>query len=214
MKKILSVFEILGFYVLSFTWGIILTAIGCVVSIGLLLTAHRPHLFYQNIYFEVGKTWKGLNLGVFFITNKNSTFEDKQRLSGHGIQNIIFGVFTPLIITIPCVLRQLLMFFKTYEAKRIFAIILFLCAEVITMTLCIVGFYINIDLMHVMCCVVLYLIPLNLWFFAQELPRYQYENRYYLYEERFIERIGVKLGKKFYENDKLENKGEQERSNE
>ena len=196
MKKCISILKAICFYFLSFTWGIILSTVGCVVAMCLLITRHRPHLFYHNIYFEAGDNWEGINLGAFFIISKNSTLQDKQRLSGYGIQNIILGVVTPVIITIPYVLMCLLRKFKTYESKRVFAIILFLVTEAVVMGMCTLGFFINVDLMHVFCCIIIYILPLFIWFLARELPKYQRED--VQYERSLVENVAIKLGTKFY----------------
>lgn len=197
MKKFISILKTIGFYLLSFTWGILLTFVGCIAALGLLITWHKPHLFYQNIYFEVGENWRGISLGIFFFTAKNSTLQEKQHLAGHGIQNIILGVLMPVIIIIPAALRCWLRQFKTYERKRIFAAIFFLTIEAVIMGLCILGFFFNVHLMHVCCCIIVYVLPLFVWFLAQELPQYQRDEDI-PYDKALIEKTATQLGMKFY----------------
>ena len=94
----------IGFYTLSFTWGILMTLFGCLVAIALMLTGHRPHKYYWYIYFTVGKGWGGFEAGPFFIRA-----EDCENVSphecGHGIQNIIWGPLMPFVISIPSCIR-------------------------------------------------------------------------------------------------------------
>lgn len=101
MKKL----KLILFYVLSFTWGIILSSIGLIACLGLLITGHKPHLFHGRVYFEVGSNWGGMELGCFFICGKNPSLHIKQHECGHGIQNIIFGPLTPFLISIPSAIR-------------------------------------------------------------------------------------------------------------
>ena len=61
------------FYLLSFTWGLPLTLVGCVVAIVLLITGHKPKKWGYCYYFEIGKNWGGLELGPFFLVNKDAS---------------------------------------------------------------------------------------------------------------------------------------------
>ena len=101
MKKINPVI----FWILSLTWGGILTLIGLTVALVLVISGHKPKKFGCCIYFEIGENWGGLELGAIFLTNKNPTFHIKQHEAGHGIQNIMFGVFMPFLVSIPSAVR-------------------------------------------------------------------------------------------------------------
>jgi hypothetical protein len=86
------------FYALSFSWGIIMTLVGCVVAIALLVTGHRPKKWGHCFYFEVGKrNWGGMELGIFFLTNKNPSNRIRNHEHGHGFQNCAFGPFMIVI---------------------------------------------------------------------------------------------------------------------
>ena len=86
------------FYLLSFTWGIIMTTVGCIVALALLITGHKPKKWGHCWYFEVGKTkWGGMELGPFFLTNKNPSKSIKNHEHGHGFQNCMFGPFMVVI---------------------------------------------------------------------------------------------------------------------
>ena len=93
------------FYFLSFTWGLPMTLIGCVVAIALLTTGRQPKKWGYCYYFEVGENWGGLELGVIFLVDKNALNDTKSHEHGHAIQNCWFGPLTPFIICIPSAIR-------------------------------------------------------------------------------------------------------------
>lgn len=97
--------KVILFYLLSLTWGIIMTLLGIVVALGLLIAGHKPHLFHHYIYFKVGKNWGGFECGPIFVTDSTPTLHTKQHEAGHGIQNIIFGPLMPFIVSIPSMIR-------------------------------------------------------------------------------------------------------------
>lgn len=93
------------YWILSLTWGAIMTSIGLIAAIVLLLTCHRPYRLGPNIYFKVGSDWGGLELGAFFIVDKTSSIDIAYHEAGHGLQNIIWGPLMPFIICIPSAVR-------------------------------------------------------------------------------------------------------------
>ena len=103
MKKFKSIL----FWLISFTWGLPLTLFGTVVALGCLITGHKPHRFYQHIYFSFGVGGWGFEAGPFFFVSKDSEndLKLKQHESGHGIQNLIFGPLMPIIVCIPSCIR-------------------------------------------------------------------------------------------------------------
>ena len=48
-----------GYWLVSLTWGSIMTLLGAVIALGMLLTGHRPGRLGPNVYFEVGCGWAG-----------------------------------------------------------------------------------------------------------------------------------------------------------
>lgn len=97
--------KIVCFWLLSWTWGLPMTLLGAIISLGMLITGHKPKIFHYYIYFEVGNNWGGFECGCFFFANKNSSLSLKQHECGHGIQNIIFGWLMPFIVSIPSAVR-------------------------------------------------------------------------------------------------------------
>jgi hypothetical protein len=93
------------FYVLSWTWGIIMTFIGAIVALALIITGHKPKKWGYCYYFEVGQGWGGVELGMFFLTNKNASRHIRNHELGHGLQNCEWGPLMPFVICIPSAIR-------------------------------------------------------------------------------------------------------------
>lgn len=79
------------FYVLSFTWGIVVSLIGSIVALALLIAGYKPKKWGHCWYFEVGYGWGGLEFGPFFIVNKNPSTHVRNHELGHGFQNCKYG---------------------------------------------------------------------------------------------------------------------------
>lgn len=109
MKK-----KIIGFWVLSLTWGLPMTLFGALVAAALIVTGHKPKRFHYLIYFEVGRGWGGFECGAFFVVNRGASLHLKQHEAGHGIQNIILGVFMPFVVSIPSAIRY---WYREYLVK-------------------------------------------------------------------------------------------------
>ena len=114
----MKVLKNIGFWLLSLTWGLPMTLIGVLVAIALLITGHKPRRFHQYIYFEVGHSWGGCELGPFFICNEYPRLALKQHECGHGIQNIILGPFMPLVISIPSAIRYWYRIYLVNSGKK------------------------------------------------------------------------------------------------
>lgn len=107
MKKFLM-------YFLSLTWGLPITLIGLLVALALLIAGYKPQVFSGFIYFEVGERWGGFSLGLMFVVDKSSGNSSKRHEIGHGIQNAMFGIFMPFIVSIPSCLRY---WYREYLVK-------------------------------------------------------------------------------------------------
>lgn len=91
------------FYILSFTWGGIMSLIGLIV-IGICAIFKRVHVYHGRLYAEVGQDWGGLELGCFFVIGKNC-HSCCAHEAGHGLQNIFWGPLMPFVICIPSAIR-------------------------------------------------------------------------------------------------------------
>lgn len=101
----MKTFKTILYWLISFTWGIIMTLFGCICALGLLITGHKAKKFHYSIYFEVGENWGGFEAGPFFFCNKNASLHIKQHEHGHGLQNLILGPIMPFLVSIPSCIR-------------------------------------------------------------------------------------------------------------
>lgn len=93
------------FYLLSLTWGLPMTMIGAVVAIVLMIMGYKPKKWNYCYYFEVGNNWGGVELGMFFLTDKSGSLRTRNHEHGHAIQNCYFGPLFPFIVAIPSAVR-------------------------------------------------------------------------------------------------------------
>lgn len=100
----MKIFKRILFYIASFTWGLPMSLIGLVV-IGFLAPFKRVHVYHGRLYGEVGTNWGGLELGCFFICDRNSSNLLKNHECGHGLQNCLWGPLMPFVISIPSAIR-------------------------------------------------------------------------------------------------------------
>lgn len=114
MKKFLSY---LIFYLIQFTWGILMNIFGLFVLLFMLITLHKPHLFGPSIYFICKKAEGfGFEAGVCFVVGADCNGDPiMMHECGHGIQNMIFGPLTPFIISIPSLIRYWYREIKYYK---------------------------------------------------------------------------------------------------
>ena len=102
MKTNLTKFQ---FYFLSFTWGLPTTLAGCLAALILLAAGKRPKKWGYCYYFEIGKNWGGMSLGIFFIKGTAESIHIKNHEHGHSIQNCHFGPLMPILVNCPSSLR-------------------------------------------------------------------------------------------------------------
>lgn len=120
-RKILSP---AAFYVLSWTWGFLMSFIGALVigSIKLYgIFAKKAFKLQKHgycYYITVGKRWGGLELGMFFLVCESSRDATKYHEHGHGVQNCFWGLLFPFVISIPSAVRYWYREFK-YNRKGI-----------------------------------------------------------------------------------------------
>ena len=92
------------FYIISFTWGGIMTAIGLVVLL-VTLPFGKFGIYHGRIYKHIGKNWGGVELGCFFLCDNSADEYILAHESGHGLQNCLWGPLMPFIICIPSAIR-------------------------------------------------------------------------------------------------------------
>lgn len=182
------------FYILSVTWGCIMTTIGALVSIILLILGYKPKKWNYCYYFEVGENWGGIELGMFFVTDKSSSIRIKNHEHGHGIQNCYLGVFMPFIVCIPSAIRYWLRKFNTQKKKILFAFVLFGAFVVlaslfslIPILTCVYGWFALPTVLLAYGTVIL------IWLLCQEIPQYT-NNASVDYDYIWFEHSATQLG--------------------
>lgn len=94
------------FYLLSFTWGILITSAGLLVGLGaILLGAKSLGKFGYCWVLEFGRGWGGLSMGPTMIISKDFNTDGCCHEHGHAIQNCWFGPLMPFIVSIPSAIR-------------------------------------------------------------------------------------------------------------
>ena len=92
------------YWTLSFTWGIIMTLVGIIMSIGLLIMGKRPERNQYGIAFKVGKSWGGFSAGPFAVACEDTSQHTLNHEFGHSIQNCWYGPLM-LFVTLASVCR-------------------------------------------------------------------------------------------------------------
>lgn len=190
--------KVVLFYIASFTYGIIMTLIGCFVCLALLISGHKPKRFHHVIYFEVGKNWGGVELGCFFLTDTTPSLHTKQHESGHGIQNVWLGPLMPFLVCIPSAARYWLYEFKTQKGRYIYATILFLVGCLIAAALIVPGAVFGLLPCWICGALVLtYFIYILIWLIVIEIPKYK-EGKSPAYDSFWVEGWASSLGAKYF----------------
>lgn len=94
-----------AYYLLSSTWGALVSVVGLLVSALFLITGHKPS---PNIYgwtFTCGKGWGGLSIGPCAIVCENASAHVRHHEFGHSVQNCFLGPFMIFLVIIPSVCR-------------------------------------------------------------------------------------------------------------
>lgn len=114
MKKFISY---LIFYLIQFSWGILMNILGIIVSLFMLITLHKPHRLGPNFYFICKKSEGfGFSLGIFAIIGADCEGDEIiMHECGHGIQNFFFGPFALFFFFIPSIIRYYYREIKYYN---------------------------------------------------------------------------------------------------
>lgn len=85
------------FYILSFTWGIIMTLIGLIAAAAVMITTkQRLKRNQYGFYLIVGDNNSGLSLGFITFLNKGAESLLEHEF-GHSVQNCYYGPFMIVI---------------------------------------------------------------------------------------------------------------------
>ena len=183
------------FYFMSFTWGIIMSVIGSLVTLVLLICGKKPKRYRCAWYFNLGESWGGVNFGPCFIVSKTNTISIPHEY-GHGIQNCILGPLFPFIIAIPSLIRA--GYRKSYflgksdivDGLVIFPV--FYGVFIIVANL----FYVSVLWLWIVFAIMVYITSLSIWLVYIEGARY-IETKYPKYDDAWFEGWATKIGTKF-----------------
>jgi hypothetical protein len=89
------------------------------VALVMLWGGFTPRRFGGCIYFEIGKGWGGLNLGLIFLCQDGAPDSLKTHEFGHSIQNCMWGVLTPLVVHFPSMARYWLREYKAAHGEKL-----------------------------------------------------------------------------------------------
>lgn len=92
------------FYILSFTYGLPMTLIGCVGALFMLVTLHKPFVFERCLCFRVGR-YSGCSLGIFIFIGGEFKEELLVHEFGHSVQNCLYGPLMPFVVALPSFVR-------------------------------------------------------------------------------------------------------------
>lgn len=98
------IFKRILFYIISFTWGGVMTGIGLLVLL-VTLPFGKFGIYHGRIYKRIGKNWGGVELGCFFLCDKTAGEHTIEHECGHGLQNCLWGPLMPFVICIPSAIR-------------------------------------------------------------------------------------------------------------
>lgn len=99
------------FWIISLTWGALLTIPSLVITGILILCGYRVHKNGFSYIVEVGGNWGGLEIGAVAICGNYSEscptwFEHTRRHEfGHNLQQLVFGPLMLFIVGIPSACR-------------------------------------------------------------------------------------------------------------
>lgn len=162
------------FWILSFTWGLPMTLIGCIVFLVLMVFGFKPKKFGYTYYINIGKHWGGVELGAFFLTDSSDHYGIKCHEHGHCLQNLWMGPFFPFLVAIPSALRYWLFEIKTEKGKALYSLLVMTILLLITGALVILGRVFEITWLLIVGIVLFsYMALVGFWLIGRELPKFQ-----------------------------------------
>lgn len=191
-----------GYWLVSLTWGGLMTWTGAFIALVMLLSRHAPQKLGPNVYFEVGLGWGGMEYGAFFFVSKDAGEETRLHEAGHGIQNLVLGPLMPFLVCIPSALRYWMRRCKTLAGKRVFSGAVCLLLAFLGAAGMIAAALLGLSggvwaLFGVGLFLVLYAAALCVWMQAFEIPKYRY-GAYVSYDGIWFEASATRLGERYY----------------
>ena len=200
MNKNLLLKRIL-FYVVSFTWGGLMSIIGAIVTL-ILLPFGKQGIYHGRVYTAIGENWGGLEFGCFFICCNNYSEQLLAHEAGHGLQNCLWGPLFPFVIMIPSAIRYWIFQQRSMKDKQTFAtvittVILLLAAATILLPI-LTGI---MALFSIPVAITFYGCFISYWLFCVELPLHTNGNPDY--DDAWFEGQATNWGLEYIATDKI-----------
>ena len=111
--------RIAAFWMLSCTWGIIMTMIGAIGAAVFLIMGHRPARVGYSYMFVIGQGWGAVSIGPFLWMSEGMAKQTEMRLheTGHSIQNCLWGVLFRFIVIIPSLLSAAVSSYAEHQSR-------------------------------------------------------------------------------------------------
>lgn len=93
------------YWLLNFTWGILTTLCGLLISLFMLCIGKKPEKWSSAWFFKILKSWGGMTMGTMFLRDSTSGMSINLHEFGHTFQNAILGPLFIFIVAIPSAIR-------------------------------------------------------------------------------------------------------------
>lgn len=93
------------YWLLNFTWGILTTLCGLLLSLTMLCIGKKPKRWHSVWYFQIFDNWGGMEMGTMFLRDNSNYISTNNHEYGHTFQNAILGPFFIFIVAIPSAIR-------------------------------------------------------------------------------------------------------------
>lgn len=93
------------YWLLNFTWGILTTLCGLLLSLTMLCIGKKPKRWHSVWYFQIFDSWGGMEMGTMFLRDNSNYTSTNNHEYGHTFQNAILGPFFIFIVAIPSAIR-------------------------------------------------------------------------------------------------------------
>lgn len=108
-------FKYVCFWVVSLTWGAIMTVIGLLTATILSIARIKPERCGPVLVYRFGRSWGGVSFGPVAVVCNHSGKETIAHECGHFLQNCIWGPLMPFVISIPSAIRY---HYRNYLVKK------------------------------------------------------------------------------------------------
>lgn len=106
-----------GYWILSWTWGIVATATGLVAFLGALCFGGVPERNGASVIVRIGTGWGGISLGAFALCSKDASEHTRKHEFGHSLQNIAMGPLWIALVGIPSAVRYWVFAYRRRRGK-------------------------------------------------------------------------------------------------